>query len=1354
MKQLIRRISPYKKECLLLFAFLVLPLLLFEDVTLGGKTMLPLDNLFQWAPWSSAAANFGIDVPQNGLISDLIIENYVWKQFARETFLAGDIPLWNPYLFAGTPFLAAGQHSAYYPFSILFFILPLTAAYGWYTVSQLWLAGVLMYIFGRILKMRRDSAFLAGLVYQGGGYIVVSAAVFPMIIGAVAWLPLLLGCIEKVIQGTENKRTSDYRSRFTLLWTVLGAITLGVQILAGHIEFTIYTLLVMALYATWRLVGQLRGDLLRPFLSLSSMVIIGLMLGAIQLVPLYELGQTNFRQEAASFDEVRGWAFPTRRVLTLVLPNFYGNPAHHNYRDAFSGDIVSLETNYLGQPKTNTEWGLKNYVEGGVYLGILPLFLALLGGVAGWRSDKRRRWQTLFFVLLALASVAFIFGTPLYALLYYGLPFINQLHTPFRWVFPLSLCVATLVGFGADRVANNQSAIDNWQLPILKWIAVLCGGTVLAGLFISRLVYSRVESIVERLFLGLAKATEGFPSAQAFYSYTFWQVLALGLVLLGIGIVFWLRQRSKRPFWLFAAAALIMVDLFIANQGFHTAVSPRLLDYKPELVKWLEQQPGQWRLTSFAPHGDKPFNANSGWLYNLQDVRGYDSIIPKQYTEYMAAIEPQNGLEFNRIQPITNLESLNSPLLDVLNVKYIITAETIDLPKLQLAWEGEGLRVYENLAVAPRAYTLPQTATAVSPTPLTALQTFDPRQYVVIEGDSLLTPHSSLLTPAEITAYSNREVKVDTAVTNPAWLILNDSYFDGWNAFVRPLGGTEEDEVQVVIGRVNGNFRGVQLEPGAWTVRFRYSPPSFWLGGLTSFMGGLIILFALIVWGWQRLYKPDAEMSLTRSIAKNSLVPMALNLFNKLIDFALAIYYLRVLGPTDAGSYQTAITTAIIFEIISNFGLDILLIRDVSQDRQQSSHYLMNTTLLRLGAAVVASLPVVVLIVGGTLFNRSALTTPEISAIAFIMIGMIFSGMSKGVTGLFYVHEQAEVPAAMTTVTTILRVGFSVVVLLLGFGFVGLAGVSILVNIITLTILATLAFRRFNITGPWRVDWPLQRLMVRKGFPLMLIHLLQTVFISVDVLLLRLQLGEAVGREVVGWYSSAYKWFNALQIVPSYFTLALFPIISREIQTSIESARRMYQMSIKLMLLLALPVSAVTFFLATPLVRILAGEAFLPHGAIALQIVILSIPFGWINSVTNYVLIGLGMERIQPRAFAVAVGFNIITNLIFIPQFDYKAAAVTTILSEVVLLVLFDYYLRKRMPGIAWQQFLIRPLLLIALMFGGMWLGGQFHLLLGLALGIIIYPLGLFIFKILGVEERQILGKILPSSIASRLKLN
>jgi O-antigen/teichoic acid export membrane protein len=1386
----VSRLQRYQRDLWLVVGFLILPLLLFGNVTLTGQTMLPADNLYQWQPWQSAASEFGIDRPQNALITDLIIQNYPWKQFIRESLSQGEIPLWNPHLFAGMPFLATGQNAGFYPFSFFFLLLPLSQAYGWYTVSQLWLAGLLAFFLGRTLGLRRPGAFVVGLVYQGCGFMLTSAAVFPMIIGAAAWLPLLLACIEKIVRGGGSHNRSS-----TLLWVLLGAGVLGMQVLAGHVEITYYTLLVMGLFAAWRLVGAASGrwqvesreagyflavnpgseltqgwkvvtrSLLGTGSWLLGLVVLGLMLGAVQLIPLFEIGQVNFREGSATLIEVRSWGFPLRQVIALILPNFFGNPTHHGYVDALTGAYVALPG--------ASEWGIKNYVEGGIYFGILPLLLALLGMWHGWRQRVLRH-HTLFWVGLSGFSLAFIFGTPLYAILYYGLPFINQLHTPFRWVFPLSLCVAILAGQGIEYLLSANKDLSGFKnLTGLWWLAglVVGGGLLLLiGLLASRMAFGQIEPLVDRVFRSLALADLAFPDARAFYSYQFRHLLLLGFMLVGSGLVLvfsvqysvfskYLSRFTLHAsrFWLLPTALLIMADVSLANWGFHTAVSPTLLDYKPQMVQWLEEQPGPWRLTSYNPGGDIPFNANSGWLFGFEDIRGYDSMIPKQYTDYMKLIEPQGGLEFNRIQPLGSWDALHSPLLDVLNVKYVITSEWIDSPKYTAVWQGEGVRIFENLGVAPRAYTLPASSLVVVGQALPALTQFDPRHHVIIETSDLTTDLSGLglpatNTPAEVVAYTNIEVVVTAETDQPSFLILNDSYFPGWKAFVTPLNdGDDRDEFETPISLVNGNFRGVLLEAGEWQVRFRYSPITFQLGGLASAMGILVILFSLGVWGWQQINQPQIGLSLSRSLAKNSFVPMALNLFNKAIDFLFAAFYLRVLGPAAAGSYASAIATAGFFDIIANFGLNMLLIREVSQDRSRAVSYLLNTSLLRIGTGLLASLPIF-LYLWGVNVAGTPLPRAEVLAILLIMVGMVFSGMAQGVTGLFYVYEQAEVPAALTTVTTLLKVGFGVSVLLLGYGFVGLAAVSILVNLITLALLVGLALRRFDLPGPWRLDWRLQGQMLRLGYPLMLIHLLQTVFISIDVIILR----QLSGEEVVGWYNSAYKWFNALQIIPSFFTLALFPIISREITRSLESARRMYRLSLKLMLLLALPIAASTTFMATFLVQVVAGDEFLPHGAVALQLVMWAIPLGWLNSVTNYVLISLGLERMQPRAFAVAVGFNVTTNLIFIPMapYGYEVAAVTTILSELVLLILFDYYLRQKMPGLNWLAFLWRPGLVTAVALVVMWGGTQLiGWPVGVPLGLLAYAAGLWLLGVIGDEERQVIAAILPGSLAFQLGL-
>ncbi len=1380
--------------------YLILPLLLYGNVTIGRQTMIPADNLFQWQPWATYAADFGITTPENSLLSDLLIENTVWKQYIRETVQSGDIPLWNPYLFAGAPFLATGQNAAYYPFGLLFLLLPLSAAYGWYTLSQIWLAGWLMYGLMRVLRVRPAGAFVAGLVFQGCGFMLVSAAVFPMIIGAAAWLPLCLAALEMVI-GTTTNRKGDGQ---TLPWAALGALALGVQILAGHIEFTYYSLIVMAFFAVWRLASRWlsgRWDLgegserwrrlLRPPVWLLVTVAAGLMLGGLQFIPFYEVGTSNFREGSATLDEVRGWAFPTRRLITFAVPDFFGNPADHSYVDAFSLERKLFSVNAHGRPNPHgagtSSWGIKNYVEGGIYLGILPLFLALLGiwyGLrprrnrekAGGQGIGRRRSAVGFFAALSFFSLSFIFGTPLYAVLYYGFPGINQLHSPFRWVFPLSVSVAALAGYGMDYLARSRERrlktvqrgaaipLDSRLVRWTGWLALAGGGLVLAGLAAVWAAFGTFEPLVEQVFRGLAQAPDAFPDGRAFFSYQAANGLILGGMLLAAGLVLLISQTRLNlrglPLYRPLAMGVILVDLLLIGYGFNASVDPALLDFKPEMIRWLEAQPDRhlWRLTTFDNKGSKPFNANTPWLTGFQDIRGYDSIIARQYVRYMEAIEPQNELAFNRIQPVAELSALDSPLLDLLGVKFIITEERLDLPKLRLAWEGEGVRVYENLAVMPRIYLQAVSATVPvnEDTVFDRMQDFDPRFFALIDpaaagdplGDDLAAAAAkSFFCPAEprpaaISQATNRQIVIEAAPEEASWLILNDSYFPGWRAFVRPAGAPETDEIERPVRLVNGNFRAVFLEPGLWTVRFQYTPFSFWLGLLTTALGTVTIVFAFAVWGWRR-YRPRGELTNTRSIAKNSVLPMGLNLFNRGIDFLFAAYYLRLLGPADSGAFATAIAIAGMYEILANFGLNAYLIREVSQDRARTSGYLLNTTVLRLFTGLFAALPILLYVWGSTV------APDTLAAVIYLMVGMVFSGMASGLTGLFYAYEEAEIPAAVTTITTIMKVVFGVIVLLLGYGFVGLAGNSILVNLITLGLLLYLVRARYPLRGPWRVDFRLQWQMVRHSYPLMINHLLATIYWQVDVLILSQMKGDAV----VGWYNSAYKYINAFNIIPSFFTFALFPVISRQVASSIEDARRTFRMSAKLLMLAALPLAAVVTLLAPLMIRLLGGEAFLPDGHIALRVVIWSIPFGWLNSVTNYVLISLGQERVQTRAFLTGVGFNIVSNILIIPYLSYVGAGLTTILSEIILLALFNYYLVQKMPGVRWGALLWRPVAVTGLMLAVMLGAAMWNQWVGLGLGLLVYPAGLWALRVFGEEERRILASVLPGRLAARLPL-
>jgi O-antigen/teichoic acid export membrane protein len=178
-----------------------------------------------------------------------------------------------------------------------------------------------------------------------------------------------------------------------------------------------------------------------------------------------------------------------------------------------------------------------------------------------------------------------------------------------------------------------------------------------------------------------------------------------------------------------------------------------------------------------------------------------------------------------------------------------------------------------------------------------------------------------------------------------------------------------------------------------------------------------------------------------------------------------------------------------------------------------------------------------------------------------------------------------------------------------------------------------------------------------------------------------------------------------------------------------------YHLAIKLMFVLALPAAMAMTLLARPFIGVLGGSAFLPDSAIALQIMVWSIPIGWINSVTNYVLIAVDQQRFLTRAFVVGLGFNLAANWYFIPLYDYTAAAVISIFSELVLLAAFYVGIRRYLAPVPWRTLLWRPGLAGAAMVAvglALW---SVNSLLALLVALGIYTLGVLVLGAFTTEE-------------------
>jgi len=1414
-------------------ALLLLPLLWFWPQVFGGRTLLPADNLYQWQPWQSYAAQLGVATPYNPLISDLVLENLPWKTFIVERLRAGrpgDI-LWNPRVFAGVPFLAAGQHSALYPFSLIFYILPLWRAYGIFSALQLGLAAVGMFLFARALGQRRAGAAIAAIAYAFSGFYIVSVN-FTMMIAAAAWLPYILAMIEIIIAKQEQKGAVAYSP---VPYVAAGALFLGVQVLAGHVEITYYVLLVSALFAGWRLIAAWRRlgawrPLPRLVLWLGIMIGLGLALGAVQLVPLYELVRQSFREGAASLAQVRGWAWPSRQIVTFLLPDFFGNPTHHAYFDIWRRAWTPVTQNALGQPLHSIDWGVKNYVEGANYLGLLTLALAgvaLAATVAARRHGRAAgRGMSTFtiagFVVLAVLSLLFAFGTPLYAIPFYLLPGFNQLHSAFRWVYPYTLSMAALAGFGVSALLEARETAAGpadcfaaqVRLAVMRTagrlgiVGLAAGAGSLAVVLLSMVVPAPFVAIGGRILAASDLArSNGFADAAMAWSYEAGVLAKFGLMAVLTGLVLWWagRQETARELpadvaspaagrlalWPAAAIAVLVADLWLFGHAFNPATDPKLLEFKPPVIAWLQAQrtaEQPWRLTSFDGPDEKTLNANSAMTYGLEDVRGYDSIIPRQYVEYMKRIHPQGELLYNRIAALytrlgdrANYDVLDHPLLHLLGVRYVVTTHAIPNPGYRLVYDGE-VKVFENSRAFPRVFIASEAmAAADQSAALDALLRVDPARVVVVEGlaaDALPAPASPQLREARISSYTPRELFVDVNLSDRGWLVLTDNFADGWKAYLRPFGaagegitaGGEAVEQQLPIYRADGTFRAVYIpQAGQWTVRFVYSPRSVILGLYGSFLGGVTLILLLGWWAWGRLYRGDR--SEVGRVAKNSAVQMATALMTRGIDFAFAMLRLRILSPAGEGAYAFAITFYTTFEIVTRFGLGTLLTRDVAKDCGQARRYLSNVvglrTLLWLASLLVMALVVLAYQRGGQLSPGTA------EAIALFVAALLFANIADAISAVFFAYEQMEHPAGIATATAVAKVALGALVLLppFEFGFVGLAGVSLVMNVAQViwlyavlrrTVLPHAASpaaggsearprgRLVRRAGRW--DWALQRYMLVESGPLMINHLLASVFWRVNLYILQW----FAGATAVGIFSAAIKYLDGLNVIPSYFTLAIFPMMSRYAQGQNDALARAYRLAAQLLFILALPIAVAFTFLATPLIRILGGAAYLPHSAIALQITIWSIPIGWVNSVTQYVLISVNQQRFLTRAFVIGVLFTGIANLLLVPRFGYLASAALLTPAELALFFPFAWAVRRHVTAMPWLRLGSGPLLAAAANAAVVWgleRAGT-PILLALVPGLAAYVILLFVLGVFRGGDFAVLASRLPRPLRFAPKIH
>ena len=487
----------------------------------------------------------------------------------------------------------------------------------------------------------------------------------------------------------------------------------------------------------------------------------------------------------------------------------------------------------------------------------------------------------------------------------------------------------------------------------------------------------------------------------------------------------------------------------------------------------------------------------------------------------------------------------------------------------------------------------------------------------------------------------------------------------------------------------------------------------------------------------------DARHAIARRVIANTAAPFVATLAGRALAWVLAVVTARTLGPAGTGDYAIAVNLWVYAGILADFGLGTWLTREVARtrgagDRTGAAREVVATTLgVRLALASVAALAMTAI----AAVARAAgwIGTDLAWTMVLLAAGLLPGAVAAAASATYGAYERMGVPAVVSVIGAVATTLAGTALLASGAGIVGLGATSLAVNVATAIAFAALARRDLV---PLAVAWSRAGLvpLLRDSLPLMLNNLLNGVFFRIDV-----QVLSAWDRATVGHYASAYKVIDGVGGISSSFVLALFPLLSRRAGRSDAPGAglgRTYALALTILVTVAMPVAVLLTWIAAPLSLLLWGEAFLPESAVALQVLIWFLPLSFVNGLTQYVLIALGLQARITSAFALAAAFNLGANLLLVPAYGYVAAAATTIATEAILLIPFARAIATRMPLAPLAVACVRPLPGVAAATLVLLAGATVDPWFGTIGAAVAYPLALWMTRAFAPEDLAMVASL------------
>lgn len=718
-----------------------------------------------------------------------------WMKFAIERITAGEFPLWNAWNGFGSPLMANYQSAIFYPLNwilIIFYklsgITGLAYGFTWLYLLHVMLAAIGMSLFLKQLKMTELSQLLGGFMWVFSGYI-ISRISFISMVWSFTWISWILYAILKI---RENYDRVNWRV------TLLLACFVTMQLLSGHAQTSLYTLVLAGIFLIFPILKPIR-KMFNSLLAFSIAILIALGLAAIQLIPTLEYLLQSQRSNEIGYEYAANFSFWPWRIITLFFGNFLGNPGLNRF---FGG---------------GTFW------EDQIYHGVFAVLLIVVLLISLTRLPKKEFSQrNRYLVLLAMIAVlSFLLALGknfvLFPFLYDHTTALRLFQAPSRFLLFFSLALTIFTAFAFDYWQFRQFNIRKTGLIGAVGLAVLVAG-LFSEPFMGKLAAEIRISIIYSAGLILLFCVMTILKSLAVRQNEHW-------VSISFLIVFMIDLLLIN----FPYGQFIHSDYFKANQTFNPEVERNQLFYLDQDAEEFLKFNRYFRFDRFQllddPENMFPkYVPNTNLLgENIRYVNNFDPFVPRYFDQFMKWLKTLNKAERNTILQFFGV----STILE-LDTDSETGLQAIDFKPLEI------VQWYSCEVEIPSDETLPAILYNISTNP--------EKRCIFLIGDAFNTNvnHQFTTNLNGITSifYKDGYWRINYDSSQEGWLEIRQTWYPGWKAQL-------ENGQKLAIERTDFLFQGIKLPPGSHTLEVKYEPISFKLGWVITITTILLIIIFL-----------------------------------------------------------------------------------------------------------------------------------------------------------------------------------------------------------------------------------------------------------------------------------------------------------------------------------------------------------------------------------------------------------------------------------------------------------------------------------------------------------------------------